>query len=216
MAVEPDPRRVGIVSVMDMTQDAFSMTYFFEASLDDLPAPPQEPSALWRWAHENGGVDAGWTTVVVTVQVVDDIAVVVDAPRVRCLSVTAAPCGTHVTPEGVGGGPLEPRLFEYEATVVGNAAMLRYEDERAPSFTLGKNESERLVIRVHVPSGKCQWQCTLPIVVDGRRVEYPLRTKTSPFVTVAGPDSELYLWSGDRWLKGPGGLADPPVEADME
>ena len=162
--------------------------------------PPSGGLLEWsKWAEARGGTPIGLSVVLVTIQVVDDLAVVVDPPQFthECLPL---PNGVQVSPEGMGGGPVKARVynvkFDGAQTVVEPGA-----DSR--SLSVAKGETERLLIQVEVGTGWYEWMVTLPVVVNGQRLLHQVNLK--PFHTAGENRATLHMWDPDNaeWVPPP-------------
>jgi hypothetical protein len=137
--------------------------------------------------------------VLVTIQVIDDLAVVVEPPTIthRC---SALPSGVQVSPEGMGGGPVTTRVYH----VMLDGSQSRVEPQDATrSFSIARNETERLLLQTEVGYGWYEWTAVLPVVVNGRRVLHPLSSK--PFHTAGEDHGRLHVWDPDnaKWVPPP-------------
>jgi hypothetical protein len=190
--IDADPADTGI----GMT--AWPSTQFYTSEAPPTLAPPSDGDHWWRWAHGLGGVDVGFTTLLITVQLAQDGAVVIDQPRVHWSRSETVP-GHFLCPEGVGSGGVVPRAYRIS---INGGATVTYEDEldRPPSFTLAKGDTDRLLVSVAVGRGTYAWSLDIPTVSNGRRVVHHVDNNGKPFVTVGDEDVPTFMWSRDAWV----------------
>ena len=179
----------------------FTLRYLFPDGCPDPGKPPVRDQDWWSWAHQYGGIDFGITSVLVTLQALDDTVLVVDPPAVRFDRTEPGP-GWLAIPEGVGAGEVLVRRFRVELD--GEDQRVQYSDPdadspRSASFTMSKGDTERLLISVVVSEGLYRWTLELPMVANGRRVARTIDDDGQPFRTVHAEGYEERMGHRGDW-----------------
>ncbi|MEE6296129.1 hypothetical protein [Georgenia wangjunii] len=193
--VETDPAKI------DLSYLTFSDSYFFPGGAFPQSVPNEPGAGWWRWAHDHGAEDAASTTLLVTLQALSDAALIIDVPRLHAEPVDVG--AGVLADQGLGGGaPVTPRVYVID--IDGKDPGVHYSDPgsaepRAPSFTLAKGDTERLLIKVRVDSGAYAWWLELPIVCNGRAGVHRIDDHGEPFTTVGWRGRDGATWSGGRW-----------------
>lgn len=166
-------------------------------------APPEGPWAVtdwWSWAHASGGIDVRRTKVLVTLQGVEDCAILVGEPRLSARPIALDP-GVICLPEGLGGGGVSPRVYDVKLEV-GRAPRVTYSDPagRPSQFTLSKGETELIVLLVSAESGNHSWTAEVPLTINGVGRTIEITDRGGPFVTIGDfRRSERLMWADDQW-----------------
>lgn len=122
----------------------------------------------------------------ITIQVIEDVAVVVEPPVVTHSCIPLPP-GIQVSPQGLeGGGVLSPRVCRVRLD--GRHSQVPPISD-TKSYVIGKSETHRLLLVVEVGQGRYEWHVALPLVVNGRRAVYQLRS--APFHTAGESNDPL-------------------------
>lgn len=200
--VETDPTATGLPLVL------FAGRFYFPGRAPTPDIPPEDVESRWRWAHAKGGLDVDTTGALVTLQALEECTVAIDPPRFRYERINL-PDGAVVDWGGGGMGvPVIPRVFSisldgHDRSVVYSDPFSK--DARAPSFTMAKGDTERLLLRVFVDKGAFRWHAEVPLICNGRRETLTITDGGRPFTTVGRRGRPvLSLEWGSGWV-----LRDP-------
>lgn len=192
VTVDRDPAKMALDDL------SFPVQFYFEnrSSVDDPPGPLEE---WWAWAHHRGGVDVGQTTVMITLQATADVAVVVDPPIIHVRDVGVCADGIIRSPEGVGGGGIQPRRFTVDLDE--RSPKAKYAppsgDNRPASFSMSKGDSERIQILAHAERTDRSWWVEIPVLANGARHVESVGSERDPLVTIGDVGKPYVLFVGE-------------------
>ncbi|MFJ9371108.1 hypothetical protein ACIRRA_42810 [Nocardia sp. NPDC101769] len=195
-AAEPDYYRLNV----EPNTDNFTMTVaepdgtrlalpvgsakFFQAL--SLPPPDRPPTTTYKWAHENGGVDIGFTYFQFTVTAVTAHVQIVGASVgvVRVLPETDGSCIGCV---GIGAvSPTRLVIVSLDQRTVNFIPEGQPPTALAPfSFSLDPGQTETFQVEASSATCNCAWDLTLHILVDGKAKDVTVDSGNGPFITLA-------------------------------
>jgi hypothetical protein len=196
-------------------------TSFLFWDANALEEPPNSLEGLWAWAREKGGEDVFITSFVVTLQATNDLSVVVDPPRIANHEREAVREGVICSPEGLGGNGPPPHRFhinlDADPATVTFAPSRDESSAGSPSFKMKRDDTDRIEIVAwaeHQPQ-RHRWSLTIPLLVNGERVELPVDDDGRSFVTVGKEARPILFWEPfrRRWVA-PEEFPVEPVEDD--
>lgn len=168
----------------------------------DLPSeePPEDGRDWGAWAARNGGVDMGFSVLLLTVVARTSATVVVQRPVVE-QATRSVPVGVGVLWPALGGAELVPRQYEVRLETGLPKPLVTFRESEtdreasSPSWSLAKGEAEQLHIYLRANGSDLhEWTIRLPLLVDGRRVEVPVRQAGgAPFITVGYRQPHRFL-----------------------
>lgn len=186
------------------TTGVYRPTSFWFPSGHAVSAPRDIAVPWWNWAHGQDGLDVETSVIQVTIQSTVPRAVAVDRPILRSRNL-GRPAGLIRSPQGLGGGDVQPRLyvFDLDDPTAQPRCSDMSSDSRCSSFSISANDTERLVIAVSTKSNLHSWSITLPLIVDGKRIELVLDNGGRDFRTIGEEGYETIYWlmSGNGWSK---------------
>jgi hypothetical protein len=188
-------------ALMDTSGGYVPVSFWF-AGGDAVSEPRDHAVAWWDWAKSHGGVDVNTSAVQVTIQSTLPRAIVVDPPTLHSSNLQRPP-GFVRTPQGLGGGDVTPRIFLFDLDRP--AQPPTYVDpsgkSRGKSFSIAANETERLIIAVTTERDMHCWSVSLPLIVDGKRMDLKVDDDGQDFRTIgeSGYETIYWLMSGNGW-----------------
>lgn len=200
--VETDP---SLIHAGDLNWDGYS--YVVPERVATTWVPPGGICREWkRSIWREGAFDADRTEVLVTVQGLEDAAVVIDGVRVWI--VERLPISGVTLRCLVGGADGYLRGLSIDLDADGLVLDLYPTDEDAPrmprSFTVAKGETERFYLVAEAGSGAYRWTADLILLVDGRREIVSITDDGDPFRTSGTDGLSERRWIGDAWEGTPG------------
>ena len=154
-------------------------------------------SAIWPL----GALDAYESEIVVTIQGLDDAAVLIDGFRVHIES--REPLTGVVLRCPVGGADGMRRGFVIDLDMGGvyfdlNASW--EEGDKMPrSFTVGKGETESFHVLARASNAAYRWTAEFLLVIDGKREIVDVTDDGDPFRTAGAEGLPEQFWWGDHW-----------------
>lgn len=192
--------------------------YLIPVPIDKVPTPPSQVDTCagrYDWAHRLGGIDAGSSTVEVTVS-----GRTTDVTRI--LSVEPVIVGDRGTPPTSGsvvrcagrGGP--PNVRYVNADLDGNPPTVTTSDGQGnptgSEFDVTQGQSETFRVTSSSLHCDCKWKLVVHVMVNGKATDetYP---KDGTFETTGFGGAKPYLWLNGAWKEDTGQA--PPKPPDI-
>ena len=176
--------------------------------LPSIPSEgPPESCLDWRsWALKAGGSDGQQSTLRITIQAREDVALVIETVSVRQNNVidSAEVGGCFLTCQ-TAGAAISPRRIEVQLDWGRGAATATWIDQdgsptTAPQLSLSAGEFEQFHIWAKTEQGRHEWWLELLLIVEGRRVVVPIHQEhNGSFVTIGCRGLPQLSWQNGQW-----------------